>query len=204
MTDWSRPLVVLLVLGSATCARSVAMAQTTPSHLADIGPAPAVALTDQQGRSFALQSLRGKAVVVSFVFTTCSGTCPATTANLAQAQKVLQREGLWGEAVEFVSITLDPANDTPEVLARYARNHGADPERWHFLTGEPARVERVLASWDMWARRNAQGVLDHPSRIFLVDPQGRIREIYNLETFSTRTLSQDIRTVRGTAAAPSR
>src|SRR5689334_821750 len=82
--------------------------------LADIGPAPEVRLVDSAGRPFALSSLRGKAVVVSFVYTTCTGSCPATTSTLARAQQVLKQAGLWGERVEFVSISLDPKRDTPE------------------------------------------------------------------------------------------
>jgi protein SCO1/2 len=167
-----------------------------PSYLADIGPAPPVSLTDADGRPFDLESLRGKTVLVSFIYTTCTGSCPATTATLVMAQKELQRQGLWGQAVEFVAISLDPAQDTPEVLARYASTYGIDRTRWHFLTGRPEQVDPVLASWDMWARRDARGVLDHPSRIFLVDPRGRIREIYNLETLNTKTLPRDVRAAR--------
>ena len=163
--------------------------------LAEIGPAPAVELIDQAGRTFRLDDLRGKAVVVSFVYTTCSGSCPATTLNLARAQKVLKEAGLWGKVVEFVSISLDPVNDTPEALRGYARNFGADPAAWHFLTGPAGRVGEVLAAWGMWARRDSKGVLDHPSRIFLIDPKGRQREIYSLEFLTSATLLQDVRSV---------
>ena len=164
-------------------------------QLADIGPAPAVALTDAGGRPFALSDLQGKVVLVSFIYTTCNGSCPATTRELVRVQEALKAAGLWGERVEFVSISLDPARDTPEALASYARTFGADTRRWHFLTGPPARVDTVLAAWDMWARRNDTGVLDHPSRIFLVDPRGRQREIYNLQFLSPTAVLADVRTL---------
>jgi protein SCO1/2 len=174
---------------------SVVRFESSPSPLADIGPAPAVSLIDATGRPFELASLRGKAVVVSFVYTTCNGSCPATTHNLYRVQEALKGAGLWGERVHFVSITLDPARDTPEVLGNYARIYGADPAAWHFVSGPPDRVARVVAAWDMWARTNAAGVLDHPSRIFLVDPRGRRREIYNLEFLTPESVLQDVRSV---------
>jgi protein SCO1/2 len=168
------------------------------TELADIGPAPAsnVALTDQEGKPFSLDRLRGKAVIVSFVYTTCNGTCPATTASLARVQKALKQANLWGRRVEFVSISLDPARDSPAVLASYARLYNADLSAWHFLTGEPERVAEVIAAWGMWAKFGPSGTLDHPSRIFLVDPEGRQREIYNLEFFEPETVVRDVKAVQ--------
>ena len=168
-----------------------------PSELADIGPAPApgVSLTDQAGKPFSLNRLRGKAVVVSFVYTTCNGSCPATTSSLARSQTALREARLWGKRVEFVSISLDPARDTPAVLKGYSQVYGADLDSWHFLTGEPGRVAKVVADWGMWARFGPAGTLDHPSRVFLVDPAGRQREIYNLDFLKPETLVRDVRTV---------
>jgi protein SCO1/2 len=163
--------------------------------LADIGPAPEIALVDQAGRPFALSKLRGKVVLVSFVYTTCSGACPATTLAMSRVQKVLREAGLWGSKVEFVSVSLDPARDTSEVLSAYAKVYGADPAVWHFLTGEPGAVARVVAAWGMWARPGPTGALDHPSRVFLVDPRGRQREIYSLEFLAPRAVAKDVQTV---------
>jgi protein SCO1 len=168
---------------------------TGASPLADIGPAPPVALIDAEGKPFELERLRGKAVVVSFIYTTCNGSCPATTHNLYRVQQALKDAGLWARQVEFVSISLDPARDTPEVLRRYAKIYGADPAAWHFLTGPPDEVSRVVTSWGMWARIGPSGVLDHPSRIFLIDPRGRQREIYNLDFLTPEAVLEDFRTV---------
>lgn len=173
---------------------SFLLATPSESPLADIGPAPEVALTDSTGRPFTLASLKGKVILVSFVFTTCNGVCPATTHNMYRVQQALEKAGLWGSRVEFVSITLDPRNDTPDALARYAEVYGCDPAAWHFLTGSPERIEGVLAAWDMWARRDPRtGVLDHPSRIFLLDERGHRREIYNLQFLQVPTVLDDVR-----------
>jgi protein SCO1 len=171
------------------------------SPLADIGPAPRTVLIDSSGKPFDLASLKGKAVLVSFVYTTCNGVCPATTTSLGRIQKTLEQARLWGTSVEFVSITLDPKRDTPEILSRYARLFGADVARWHFLTGSPSDVESVIAAWGMWAKVGPTSVLDHPSRIFLLDAQGRQREIYNLEFLKADSVVQD---VRGLLAEPTK
>ena len=124
-------------LGSSPlCSATV---DSRPSPLADIGPAPRTVLVDSAGKPFDLASLKGKVVLVSFVYTTCNGVCPATTASLSRIQKSLEQAKLWGNSVEFVSITLDPKRDTPEVLSRYAQLFGADSARWHFLTGSVLR-----------------------------------------------------------------
>jgi protein SCO1/2 len=165
------------------------------SPLADIAPAPAVVLTDAAGKPFDLSRLQGKAVLVSFVYTTCGGTCPATTHTLYRVQQALKEAGLWGKRVEFVSITLDPTRDRPEVLAAYARVFGADPAAWHFLTGPPDAVARVIAAWGMWVKAGPAGMLDHPSRIFLLDPRGHQREIYSLEFLRPAVVVSDVETL---------
>lgn len=163
------------------------------SNLANIGPAPPVELTDSAGLPFSLAALQGKVILVSFLYTTCPGTCPATAAKLDRVRRGLRDRGLWGRSVEFVSITLDPARDSPEALTRYARIYRAEPSTWHFLTGEPARVARVIASWDMWVKPTPSGAIDHPSRLFLVDPRGHLREIYNLESLTPEAVGADVR-----------
>jgi protein SCO1 len=169
------------------------------SPLADIGQAPPTVLVDSGGKPFDLATLRGKVVLVSFVYTTCNGICPLTTQTLHRVEQALKDVKLWGTSVAFVSITLDPKRDTPEALKRYARLFGADLSAWHFLTGPPAQVEPVIAAWGMWAKSDPTGAIDHPSRIFLLDRQGRQREIYNLEFLKPEIVLQD---VRGLLASP--
>ena len=168
-------------------------ASTTLSRLADIGPAPPTILVNSSGKLFDLTSLKGKVVIVSFVYTTCNGTCPANTLTLSRVQKVLQQARLWGTSVEFVSISLDPERDTPDVLKRYAELFNADLANWNFLTGSRSDVQSVIAAWGMWARIGPSGALDHPSRIFLLDPKGHQREIYNLEFLQTEAVIQDVK-----------
>ena len=171
-------------------------------RLAVIRAAPDFTLTTQDERPLRWADLRGKVVLVSFVFTTCNGTCPATTHRLSAVAQKLREQGLFqGDAVRLVSITLDPARDTPAALRRYMQLYDADPAHWTFLTGSPKQVARVIAGWGMWARPGPNGQLDHPSRIFLVDPRGRVREIYNLDFFKPDWVLEDVRLLRKETAA---
>src|SRR5262249_46346664 len=112
---------------------------------------------------------------------------------MVRVQDALKEAKLWGTSIEFVSITLDPKRDTPEVLNQYARLFGADLASWHFLTGPQAEVDSVITAWGMWVRTGPSGALDHPSRIFLLDPRGHQREIYNLEFLKPDAVLQDVR-----------
>jgi protein SCO1/2 len=193
------PVLAMFVLNVAAQPREAAFLQIgknaagKPSRLADIGQAPETRLVDSSGQPFGLSTVRGKVVLVSFVYTTCNGVCPATTQTLVQIQRSLLEAKLWKTSVEFVSITLDPKRDTPDVLNRYARLFGADLTAWRFLTGNPEQVGSVIKAWGMWVKSDPSGALDHPSRIFLVDQKGREREIYNLEFLNAPAVLEDVR-----------
>src|SRR5262249_15761993 len=88
----------------------------TRSPIPVIQPAPDFSLADHNGKPLALKDLKGKVLLVSFIFTTCSGSCPATTHRMAKVQEALDKRGLLKKGVRLVSITLDPKRDTPEVL----------------------------------------------------------------------------------------
>jgi protein SCO1/2 len=164
------------------------------SRLAVIEKAPDFCLTTQDEKQLRLADLKGKVLLVSFVFTTCNGTCPATTHRMAQLQDRLKERGLWKEGrVQLLSITLDPERDRPEALRNYMRLYDADAAHWSLLTGTPGQVKKAIRDWGMWVRPAATGQLDHPSRIFLVDRQGRIREIYNLNFWKTDWIIEDIK-----------
>jgi protein SCO1/2 len=163
------------------------------SRLAVIQKAPDFALVNQDGDKFSQADLKGKVWLVSFVFTTCNGTCPATTHRMGQIQAALKEKGLLkGGQVKLMSITLDSARDTPEVMRGYMKLYDADPAGWSFLTGQPEQVKKVHEAWGMWTKPAANGQLDHPSRIFLVDKKGRIREIYHLDFLKAPWVVEDI------------
>jgi protein SCO1/2 len=190
----TRRFLTLFFLGVVLCAfaplRELFSAE--PSRLAVIQQAPDFSLTTQDCGTLKMSDLKGKVCLVSFVFTTCNGTCPATTHRMGQVQAALDKAGLKDDRVRLLSITLDPARDTADVLRKYMELYDADPANWTFLTGDKERVNKVIAAWGMWARPAANGQLDHPSRVFLVDKKGRVREIYNLGFFKAAWVLEDI------------
>jgi protein SCO1/2 len=162
-------------------------------RLAVIQKAPNWDLINQDDKAVRMADFKGKVLLVSFVFTTCNGTCPATTHRMEKVQTALQEKGLFKRGrVHLLSFSLDPSRDKPEVLRRYMHLYDAEPAHWTFLTGGTEQVSKVIAAWGMWARPAANGQLDHPSRIFLVDAQGRIREIYNLSFMKPAWVVEDI------------
>ena len=176
------------------------------SRLAVISKVPDFVLTTQAGETLRRGDLKGKVLLVSFIFTTCNGTCPATTHRMSQVHEELERRGLLKEGrVRFLSITLDPARDTPDALQRYMRLYDLNAADWSFLTGPPEQVARTVAAWGMWARPAANGQLDHPSRIFLADVKGRVREIYNLGFLKPAWAAEDVELLlkEGTGSSPS-
>lgn len=161
------------------------------SRLAVIRTPADFALTTQEGKDFCLSSLHGKVVLVSFVFTTCNGTCPATTHRMVLAEEALAKAGVL-DKVHLLSITLDPARDKPAALRDYMRLYDIDGKHWTFLTGSQKQIDKVLSDWGMWVRAAANGQLDHPSRVFLLDGRGRLREIYDLQFFRPRWVREDV------------
>jgi protein SCO1/2 len=167
--------------------------RTASSRLAVIQPAPDFTLITQSGDKLSSVDLKGKILLVGFIFTTCNGTCPATTHRMSQIQDEFKTRGFFkNDRVRLLSISLDPTRDTPEVLRGYMKLYDANPELWTFLTGQADQVAGVVKSWGMWAKPAANGQLDHPSRIFLVDSQNRIREIYNLNFLKPKWVAQDV------------
>lgn len=140
-----------------------------PRQLADFS------LTDQQGRTVTAHDLQGKIVLVDFIFTSCSVTCPYVN---AQMEKIEQATA--GNAnVRLVSLTLDPDDDTVGVLAKYAVGFGADPNRWSFLTGDTAAIRELvgtsfLAQDTTGAFSYMPGNFANTQRIVLVDQTGRV------------------------------
>jgi len=139
-------------------------------------PAPDFALTDQYGRPLELRALRGAPVLLDFVYTRCPGPCPVLTGIHGDVRKSLDPDER--ARLRSVSITLDPAYDTPEVLAAYARERGLDTDGWSFATGEPGAVAAVVRAYGVGTIRNADGDIDHTVATFLIDADGRIVERY--------------------------
>src|SRR4051812_45634429 len=100
--------------------------------LSALGIVPDFTLMKQDKTSLSLKDMKGKIWVADMIFTNCEGTCPMLTAAMANLQQSLIKKNT---GVQLVSISVDPNNDTPEVLTDYAKHYGADTRTWSFLTG---------------------------------------------------------------------
>lgn len=141
-----------------------------------IGAAPDFRLTGQNGEPVALGDFRGRALVVSFIYTACPDYCPLLTAKLVGVQDALGED--FGRRVTFVSITIDPELDTPEVLEHYALSHGADLSGWSFLTGEPEDIAAVTRAYGVFAMKASNDLVNHTFLTSLIDAEGNLRLQY--------------------------
>jgi protein SCO1/2 len=135
----------LAVLASSVAAHSLdeleAQLGDRERYFQPIGKeAPDFPLEDADGRAVTLEDLRGKVVVLHFVYTSCPDVCPLHAERIAEIQAMVNRTPM-RELVQFVTITTDPENDTPEVMREYGPTHGLDPVNWVFLTSGPDRPE---------------------------------------------------------------
>jgi protein SCO1/2 len=106
-----------------------------------LGTLPAFSLTDQRGRPFGTRELAGRVWVADFMFTSCEGVCPLLAERMAE---VGRRARKLGPDFHLVSISVDPARDTPDRLAAYATRFGANPLAWSFLTGPADAIEATV------------------------------------------------------------
>lgn len=167
---------------------------------------PEFALVHQGGDTLRASDLRGTAWAVSFFFTNCSGVCPLITSRMAALRDSLAADGLLGESVRLVSISVDPARDTVAALAEYASRYGDPaPSRWAFLTGSPPESVRSLIQEGFkvtahlppgHAQSRAGYQVQHTPRVELVDRRGRVRGAYDAtEPESMARLRADLRRI---------
>jgi len=167
-------------------------ATSANSELPHIGPAPGFTLIDQDGKSFSLRSTRGRVAVVTFLFTSCSSTCPLLTAKLVSVQRNLGSEA---PNVMFTAITVDPLHDTPATLKKYAEAYLADTSHFVFLTGSIKQIEDVSRSYAVFRKAQPSGDIDHTFLTSLIDRSGTLR-VQDLGTkFDTEEFIQDVRSL---------
>lgn len=181
----------LLAAAVALLALVAGAASAGGAPLPDLGPAPAFRLPTQDGAPLALADLKGKVVVVAFIYTECKDVCLAETAKMVQVQKQLGRD--FGRRVHFVSITLDPETDTGPALATYARRFGAQLSGWSFLTGTPEQIRETAERYGVAFRKAGEGEVEHNTLASVIDRQGRLRVQYLGTAFDPGELLADLR-----------
>ena len=165
--------------------------QTHPQQpLPKIAPAPEFSLTSQDGGQVSLADFRGKVVAVTFIYSLCTSTCPVLTPTMSFVQDQLGPN--FGTKIAFVSITVDPERDTPQVLKEYAHAFGANLAGWAFLTGTPDAIRDVTRRYGVFASKTANGDVDHTFLTSIVDPCGILRVQYVGVRFDPDELRRDL------------
>jgi len=164
------------ILAVAIAARALRPAPPLPV----LGHVPAFHLIDERDAPVGPETFSGHPTVVDFIFTRCTASCPRLTATMGVLQARLAAAK---SHARLLSFSVDPENDTPAVLARYAAEAHADPARWSFVTGPADDVERaVIFGFKVSAAKIARGAneydVTHGDWLVLVDGDGAIRGYY--------------------------
>jgi protein SCO1/2 len=166
------------------------------SDLPRLFPVPDATLVSQNATPVSLHALKGNVAVYDFIYTHCAGTCPIMTSSMRRVVAAVREPN-----VRFVSVSVDPARDTPEVLRSYAKMTGNDP-RWLFLTAAPSVVSDLSEKGFKLAAVTGGGEaaqpLLHSSRFALADAGGTIRGYY--DGTEPREVDRLIRDIQGLAA----
>ena len=159
-----------------------------------------IALVDDRGVSTKLADYAGEALVVTFVASRCTDVCPIANGEFARVRALVRRDRL---AARLLTITLDPAYDTPFVLARVAHEFSLGTDRsWRFATGRPRDVETLTRAFGVVARKNKVGVPDvHGSLVYVLDRRGRLATTLLLSTSLDRDVEFALRHLPAATAA---
>jgi protein SCO1/2 len=182
------------LLGAASTDAGLTMSPVAPT-LVPIGTAvPDFALIDQHNRTVTLRSLRGRVVVVTFIYTRCPlpDYCPLMITNLG-AVRARFRDRL-DQDLTLLTVTFDPQYDTAERLLEYARGHSADVPGWHFLTGDAEGIRQVCAAFgvEYWPD---EGLITHTLQTAVVDREGRLAAAVEGRGFTGRQIADLVQTV---------
>ncbi len=165
-------------------------------------------LTEDGAKADLAVLLNGRITVFSFIYTRCADICPLATAQLAQLRELARQYPGLGDRLRIVSISFDPDNDAPSVMAEYGelwRDAGDGGLEWLFLTApDKAALRPILAAYDQAVTpdpHSQAGGLNHILRAFLIDEAGMVRNIYSMDFLDPHLMLTDIRTLAAEASA---
>jgi len=168
-----------------------------PAEILPIGAAvPDITFTDEAGQPRPLSSYRGTFTLLTFIYTRCPlpDYCPRMNAHFAAVQRGLKADPLLGRHVRLISVSFDPEFDTPARLAAKAREMGADPALWHFVTAPRARVDEFGGKLGLSVlREGADGSnITHNLRTALLDRDGKLARTYNGKAWVPEEVIRDL------------
>jgi protein SCO1/2 len=199
MPNFIRPALVGLFLWWGSSAASSSPDISTFSHDEALAYSQAVIgeslhdiqLTREDGTTVKVEDYRGKPLVISLIFTSCHHICPTTTVNLDEVvQKA--RDALDADSFHVISVGFDTANDTPARMAQFRASSGIDDERWDFLSGDAANMEKLVDQLGFLYSPSPRG-FDHLIQSSVIDSQGKVyRQLYGI-SFPTTHLIEPLK-----------
>ena len=167
--------------------------------------APPIGLSDADGKPVDLADFTGKVVVMNFIYASCPDVCPLHAEKIAAVQAMINGSPM-KDMVQFISVTTDPANDTPDILASYGSDHGLDSVNWKFLTvsaGQGEAASRKLAeSYGHKFKATEDGFQAHGIVTHVIDGAGRWAANFHGLKFKSVNLVLYINGLTNNANAP--
>jgi protein SCO1/2 len=167
--------------------------------------APDFTLADPSGHVVGMSDLRGKVVVLHFIYTQCKDVCPLHAERIAEIQAMINQTPM-KDMVRFVTITTDPKHDTGQVLSDYGAAHGLDPANWVFLTAAPGDPEdatrRLARAYGLEFTQTAEGEQMHGIVTHVIDQDGRLRARFHTLKFDRVTLVLFVNALTNKAQVP--
>jgi protein SCO1/2 len=165
-------------------------------------PVPDASLVNQDGKQFSLLKYRGQALVLTFIYTRCPlpDYCTLMSNNFAEIRRELDKSPELRDRAHLVSITLDPAYDTPKVLRSYGaahtENYGSEKfEDWEFATGKPEEIQRVANFFGLSYRQEGEQI-NHSLRTAVIAPDGKLYKLYRGNEWKPAEVLNDLRALK--------
>lgn len=195
------PLVLVAALWAVSCGEAKQTSPSADSSAAIIAsavpldvklPLPSFELVDQSGARFSSADMRGKVWIVDFIFTSCPKICPDLTKKMSALVKTTEADA----DLRFLSISVDPENDTPAKLTEFVQKYGVVSPRWSLVTGDPKVIEEtVLRGFKVAMGKDGAGNVFHGEYFVVVDREGRLRGFFMADEAGTKDLLERARTL---------
>lgn len=162
---------------SATGVRGVFSAKYSGSLASPAEPEPPLSLRNYQGQRINIRQYRGKAVLVTFLYTKCPDVCPIIASNLGVALNLMG--GAKSSKVQVVAVSVDPRGDTPAAVATFLARHGV-AGRMQYLIGSAAELGKVWKAWGVGSERDAQQpqLVNHSGLVYGISASGKVTTLY--------------------------
>jgi protein SCO1 len=187
----TREIVLILALAIVVAGATWIAGGCGSPEATRAGVLPDISLVDQNGKPVVLSSLKGRPLLVDFIYTSCPGPCRTITLSM---EGVAAKLGpALGSRVAFVSISIDPEHEGPPQLLSYAKKLNAERAGWLFLSGGPEEIDSVLAAFHLKRERAPDGEIEHLEEVMLIAADGRTLKVYKGDVLHADSVVADLR-----------